>query len=644
MNPLRFCFAIHLHQPVGNFDSVFEDHLRDVYRPLLRRMMDGEAWPITMHVSGPLLDWLELNAADFVDELGTHVAAGRLELLAAGHDEPILAVVSRDDRVEQVSRHREHLRRRFGVDATGLWLTERVWEPSLPEDLATAGIRFALVDDRHFRVTGFPPERLHAHFGTESGGHRMALFPISEQLRYLIPFRPPEEIAAHLRSMRAAGHALAILGDDGEKFGGWPGTREWVYEKGWLDAFLGTMRELRDNGEVTFSRFDDALVHTPSGGLAYLPSASYREMEGWSLPPDPARALLRLERAWDGERIEGVEGGLLRGGHWRNFLAKYAESNRLHKAVAAVSALARRRGDPPAVRQWIGRAQCNDAYWHGVFGGLYLPFLRAPLWKHLVRAESALRSGDPLELEQLDFDADGHDELWVHSSEASVIVAPARGGAVEMLLDFQAGDNVADVLSRYREAYHSPLEAGDVAHDRVDGGAPSIHELEGQLTELPPVDEETRAILVDRIVAAGATADDFVAGTVPVIRTWATQRMTHQSVVGDGHVAIEMGCSDLRKRLHVGANGEISCRWEWETTPDAKAAGAWFTTELSVATPVDVTAPGAEEWRYAIETVAKSEKGFDRLTQGTALVYRWPASVGRAELTIRRSRGAAPAS
>ena len=127
---------------------------------------------------------------------------------------------------------REAVRRRFGVDARGLWLTERVWEPELAADLADAGVRYALVDDRHFLVTGFAAERLHAPFWTESDGRRLALFPIDERLRYLIPFRPPEETAGYLRELREAGHRLAVLADDGEKFGGWPGTKEWVYERG----------------------------------------------------------------------------------------------------------------------------------------------------------------------------------------------------------------------------------------------------------------------------------------------------------------------------------------------------------------------------------------------------------------------------
>jgi alpha-amylase len=272
--PLRLCIGLHLHQPVGNVEHVFADHLREVYRPLLNALMDGEAFPVAMHLSGPLLEWLDANAPEFVDLIGEHASAGRLELLAAGHDEPILAVLPREDRMEQIARHRAWLNARFGIDARGLWLTERVWEPTLAEDLAEAGIRFVVVDDRHFIATGIPREQLHTHWVTESGGKRLSVFPIDERLRYLIPFRPPEELADYLRGLRAAGRPLAILADDGEKFGGWPGTQKWVYQDGWMDGFLGMLRMLRDQGEVHLSRFDEALTAVTAGGLAYLPSAS----------------------------------------------------------------------------------------------------------------------------------------------------------------------------------------------------------------------------------------------------------------------------------------------------------------------------------------------------------------------------------
>ncbi|MBK7717121.1 MAG: DUF1925 domain-containing protein [Gemmatimonadetes bacterium] len=392
-NPIRFVFAVHLHQPVGNFDSVFEQHLADVYRPFLEKVDERGFLPVVLHLSGPLLEWLERHDPGYLDQLARLAGDGRLELLCGGMYEPILASLPRQDRVEQVGWLREAIARRFGVNPTGLWLTERVWEPDLTADLVDAGVRYALVDDRHFLVGGFERERLHVPFRTEHDGRQLALFPIDERLRYLIPFRPPAETAAHLRELAAAGQPLAVFADDGEKFGGWPGTRKWVYEDGWLDQFLSTLGALVDGGEVHLTTFAEALEAIPSGGLAYLPTASYREMEAWSLPAPGARRLHALERELGEERLAGPDGALLRGAHWRNFLVKYPESNRMHKKMVALSALCRRAGDPPEARRAVGRAQCNDAYWHGVFGGLYLPHLRDAVWAELARAEAILRQG-----------------------------------------------------------------------------------------------------------------------------------------------------------------------------------------------------------------------------------------------------------
>jgi hypothetical protein len=87
-----YAFGIHLHQPVGNFDAVFEQHLTDVYRPLLATLRGG-GLPATIHVSGPLLDWLESRAA-----IGWTNSAGsrRTDVSGSGlgFDEPILAAWS----------------------------------------------------------------------------------------------------------------------------------------------------------------------------------------------------------------------------------------------------------------------------------------------------------------------------------------------------------------------------------------------------------------------------------------------------------------------------------------------------------------------------------------------------------------------
>src|SRR5689334_2157203 len=248
MAPIRFVFGLHLHQPVGNFDHVFQQHLDDVYTPLLDRLVGGEFLPIVLHVSGPLLDWLDAHASEWMDRLGRLAADGRVELLLSGFYEPVLASLPRRDRVEQIQWMRDALRRRFGVEATGLWLTERVWEPELAADLADAGVEYVFVDDRHFLVSGYGRDELHVPFRTESDGKAVSVLAIDERLRYLIPFHDPSEAAELFRSLRAARAPLAVYADDGEKFGGWPGTKALVYERGWFDRFCDAIDSLRAEG------------------------------------------------------------------------------------------------------------------------------------------------------------------------------------------------------------------------------------------------------------------------------------------------------------------------------------------------------------------------------------------------------------
>jgi len=613
MEPVRFVFGLHLHQPVGNFDHVFAQHVADVYRPLLHHLAGREFFPLVLHLSGPLLEWLETHDRAYLDHLGRLVADDRVELLLAGFYEPVLASLPRRDRVEQIQWMREALRRRFGVDARGLWLTERVWEPDLAADLAAAGVRYALVDDRHFLATGFAARELHAPFWTESDGKRVALFPIHERLRYLIPFRAPEETAQYLRQLRGAGHRLAVLADDGEKFGGWPGTKEWVYDRGWLDRFTGTIGEMVQRGEVRLCRLDRALAEIPAHGIAYLPTASYREMEAWSLPPDAALRLTRLEHDLGEVRMAGPDGALVRGAHWRNFLVRYPEANRMHKKMQHLSALCRRRGNPAKARRAIGRAQCNDAYWHGVFGGLYLPHLREAVWRNLAEAEGELRKGKALGYEIVDFDGDGHDEVWVHSRAFSAVLSPRRGAALEELTTFQRGVNYANTLTRRREAYHD------------DGSAASI-------------DADDRAIFVDRILPRRVELEGYRRGDYQPVVSWSRTPFGIEVMRRKGAVEVvcraRAGGAELIKRYRFEVTGAVRVTWRWD--PSRTAPDDLFTTELSLAAPLGLDwEVEPEMWRFPIETVSQSERGFDRARQGDSLTLRWPAAPGTAWIELR---------
>ena len=113
-----------------------------------------------------------------------------------------------------------------------MWLAERVYEPHLPKATHKAGIHYTLVDDNHFKSVGMADDDLYGYFITEFDGKTLFIFPGLESLRYSIPFKPIEEIDAYFKGVEKKGGDLTVFGDDGEKFGHWPGTFDHVYGVG----------------------------------------------------------------------------------------------------------------------------------------------------------------------------------------------------------------------------------------------------------------------------------------------------------------------------------------------------------------------------------------------------------------------------
>ncbi|HEV8615488.1 MAG TPA: 4-alpha-glucanotransferase, partial [Methylomirabilota bacterium] len=235
--PLAFCFGVHNHQPIGNFDSVMVEATERAYRPFLERVRARPEVRLTVHCTGSLLAWLREHAPATFDALGAVVAAGQVELLTGGFYEPILAILPDADKRGQIERLSEYLQTHFGVRPRGMWLAERVWEPHLPRALCEAGVEYVLVDDSHFALAGLDPDALGGYYLTEEQGYALAVFPISQRLRYLIPFAEPGKSLEYLEE-RHGRHASVTVVDDGEKFGAWPGTFEHVYRDRWLDAFF----------------------------------------------------------------------------------------------------------------------------------------------------------------------------------------------------------------------------------------------------------------------------------------------------------------------------------------------------------------------------------------------------------------------
>jgi len=691
---LSFCLGVHNHQPIGNFDHVLVEATERAYRPFLERLEARPEMRVSVHCTGSLLEWLRAHAPRAFDLLGTVAARGQVELLTGGFYEPILAVLPDHDKIGQIQRLSAFLKTHFGVRPRGMWLAERVWEPQLARVLSEAGVEYVLVDDHHFALAGHDADALSGYYLTEEQGVVLRVFPINQRLRYLIPFADVDETLAYLETRRERATAITML-DDGEKFGVWPGTYKHVYEDGWLDRFFD---RLLSTSWLELTTLADVVERHPPSGRAYLPTASYREMGEWALPiamaSELARAREEIGRLADGERLAS----LLRGGFWRAFLVKYPEVadtywKMLRLSWALHTALARRPDDARLGRAQMAlwRGQANDAYWHGVFGGCYLPHLRRAVKGALLEAERSLvdaGAAPEVTWTREDGNGDGHDEVFVRTRALAATVAPDAGGMITELGYYSAGLDVADVLARRPEAYHDQVRA------RVDASvaARTIHGTAGLkedgLDALLAYDDLRRGSLIEgffddgsapldpvapwaaaRYVLAAAPLDCAVREAPDGVSVVLSRAATADLPAAlEKRVTIRDATLEVDYRLRPAAGGRLTGRWavQWNlalTAGDApdryldlagrpRLGSTGHETSRVAVTMIDEWAaveaqlqwsPAAELGWGPVETVSLSESGFERIYQGTALLLVWhldaaPGNECRLTATLRLTR------
>ena len=473
----KLLFGIHMHQPVDNFDWVIEKGVESCYAPFFEVMSHYPDFKFSLHCSGWLMEQIEKRYPKLYTQIMTLAKNGSIELFSAGYYEPILSVIPSEDRVTQVEMLNDSIKSDFKQSPKGLWLTERVWESSLIPDLNRAGIKYTVMDDYHFQSAGFDEDILDGYYMSEEGGDQIGLFPISKKLRYAIPFLNVDAAIRAIKSYNQKEDSAAIIFDDAEKFGMWPGTHEWVYEQGWLKNFVEAV--LADE-EIETMHYGDYYEQEQTRGIAYLPNTSYYEMGEWSLRADDALKLHAFKREMGDERYDADGVKFLKGGIWKNFLVKYEESNRIHKRTLELSKV-RKEVNKAAFEYALYKAQTNDALWHGVFGGLYLPNLRDNAYRYIIEAEH-LRYGRKHRLERDQNELDGHDKVKMVMPKYIFRFDSAHGGQL-VEFDYRKGlFNWQNSLTRRKEAYHERLLDGTpVVEKKVvskEDGINTIHHAE----------------------------------------------------------------------------------------------------------------------------------------------------------------------
>lgn len=671
---INLCLVIHNHQPIDNNPDIIEKIYSESYLPFIKLLSETPSIKTAVHYTGYLLEWLAKSHPEFIEMLRSLIQKNQIEILSGGYYEPILSVLPENDAIGQINKMSKLIKDLFGNFPNGAWLAERVWEPYLPEILEKSGVKYSFLDDTLFTKTGLLQSDCFAPYLIESRGHYITVFPMLKPLRYLIPFKEPKETISFLKESSDQGlNRIAVFGDDGEKFGAWPETYDLVYRDGWLKNFYNLINSNKWIRTVTPSEYLSSIGKIKH--FTYLPTGSYEEMMEWSL----------IHKEKKNKESDAKNTG---GGFWRLFLSKYIESRRMYLRMLTLSKMLNQtklgensKFDKNDILDELWKSQFNDVYWHGVFGGIYLSELRSVAYRHLITAQSMLESNTKnpkyIEITKLPTTIDT-DDYCINSELFYVSISSENGGAVtEIDYKFNAV-NITDTITRKAEPYHSELKALKQKELQTSSitGRPSSSKM--NFSELLTYDKYPKFSFIDYLLDKSISIKEFQTQQFEEIVSLADKKY---EVDSDSHIDGKIVLSLIRKEslekdanltikktLHMERNShsiKMIYNLVYNSSVDDDDQYT-FATELNFGALSDTKILGTfnqpidkhdieslvleyeklgmtisilfnkkvDVWILPVNTVSKSEAGYENKLQGISIIPHWHISPNKEDESL----------
>jgi alpha-amylase len=489
-----FVFGLHNHQPVGNLSSVFEKAFTSCYLPFLSTLEKFPNLKAVIHNSGALYSFAEAYFPGWIEKLKKLTKRGQIEIIGGGYFEPIFPIISQQDQIGQIQLMKKYLEKTFGVTPQGCWVPERVWNPSLAKTLNELGVSYTYLDEADFYAKNKANKSKKNLYLSEDQGYPINLFVIDELLADKIPFIQPEEVIDILINYKKDNNLLINFFCDGEKFGLWPGSYDLVYNQKWLERFFTLLERNPDIQTITSRQANDMFDRKD---LVYVESTTYPKMQKWALNYKDCLNYQSLIDLLKENKSYPRYRQFIKGETFKNFFIKYPRLNFMHKRMLDLSKRINLNLDYEKDREAflnLWKSQANCVYWHGVFGGFYLPHLRKACYDYLIKAEECLdRITKTDSFYRKDINFDGYKEIVVESSRKIYIFSQV-GASLEELSLKDIPINLINTVNRVKEPYH----------DKFKGREMSKYLL---------YDDYKKVSLVDHIIKKDLSLTDFAKGT-----------------------------------------------------------------------------------------------------------------------------------
>ncbi|MDR1909222.1 MAG: DUF1925 domain-containing protein [Spirochaetaceae bacterium] len=383
------------HIPYSAEDSEFEYMYHQRLKPFILALNNYPRIKAALHYSGVLLHWIEKAHPEFFMLIGDLISRKQVELIGGGFYEPMMPLISQQDRIGQIEMLTTYIRKQFGKRPLGCWLPASAWDQSLVGALSACGMGYTFLRENQFRAAGLSGEDLYAPCITEDQGKLLMVFPV---LKGLTLEGLKDSVVSLLQKTAAGtppgGERLLVLCPD---------------------CFFQDAS--RTSGEAEINRFFEELSRCGDFLDFTIPSKIYKNKRCRK------KAYFSASAAFEAPD-SGNEPPPLP----KRFLVRYSEANGIYSKMVYTGLLINQlRGDKArkqSAQEELWKGQGYDGFCRSPSGGIFRGGVRNAAYRALIEAEKITRSKGAFipSLMTFDFDLDGEDEYLFQAEYISCYI------------------------------------------------------------------------------------------------------------------------------------------------------------------------------------------------------------------------------
>jgi hypothetical protein len=466
---INLVLGSHAHVPYGADTGEFESVYLNRLKPFVSSLSRYPRIQATLHYSGVLLHWVERSHPELFMLIEDMVSRKQVEMLGGGFYEPLLPIISLQDKIGQIELLTTYLRKQFGKRPQGCWVPAFAWEQGLVSPLAACGMDFTFLSERQFALSsgdGLAGNHHYAPCICEDQGKLITVFPV-------------------LQSMEET------LGDTG------------------ISSLLGTLQENFSNAHPNQTRLlvsifpqrinagrDESIDHAWG---RFFEELSLCENLTETVPPGRIHKNLKgLQKLCFSDSTAGTDTVSS-----RRFIIEYPEAGGIYSKMIFTNVLINQlRGDKSrklSAREELWKSQGSALFRRTGIRGLHNHVLRNAAYSALLGAERITRETGKFvsSLVPFDFNMDGTDEWLFQDVKINCYVQSMGGGIFELDYLPKVWNYLDTCMGRFAFADRllpSALVLENLKHGVVDG-ARICHRENYDFIDIDKVHRKLRLLL-----------------------------------------------------------------------------------------------------------------------------------------------------